>query len=90
VADLYWTPENVAHIARHEVTPDDVVEVLVNQPHYYDAKPDKESLVVLGPNRAGRYLLVVVVEAVVLPDAWYVVTAHWLNRRRAERLYLRE
>jgi hypothetical protein len=25
--ELCWTPENVAHIARHGVTPDDVAEV---------------------------------------------------------------
>jgi hypothetical protein len=42
--ELCWTPENVAHIARHGVTPDDVSEVWANQPHFYDAKPGREGL----------------------------------------------
>jgi hypothetical protein len=44
----------------------------------------------LGPNSARRYLFVALAKAVVMPDAWYVVTAHWLNRQRAERIYVRE
>jgi hypothetical protein len=40
----------------------------------------------LGPNLAGRYLFVAMYEAHDT-GIWYVATAHWFSRPRAERIY---
>jgi hypothetical protein len=42
----------------------------------------------LGTNRTGRYLYVPVIE--VSPALWRVITAFWLSKRRAEKLYFKE
>ena len=92
VAEFLWdyTREgNVEHIARHKVTPGDVHEVRDNQPHFYDARPGYEGVVMLGPNQAGRFLYLAMLEVEPL-GVWQVITAYWLQRRRALRLYLRE
>jgi hypothetical protein len=38
----------------------------------------------VGPNITGRYVYVAMIETV---EGWSVITAHWMERRRAERLY---
>jgi hypothetical protein len=83
----YEAGRNVEHIAAHRVIPADVEEVLANTPHFYLNDADHMGgVVMLGPNFAGRYLFVAMYEA---HDAgiWYVATAHWFSRPRAERIY---
>ena len=84
----YSTDGNVEHIADHGVTPLDVQEVRDHQPHFFVARPEHFGYVMLGPNRAGRYLYVPMIE--VSPGLWRVITAYWLSNRRAERLYFSE
>lgn len=78
---------NVEHIARHEVMPEDVNEVKDHAPRFGLNPADRSAThVMLGMNRAGRYLHVAMVET-PRRGVWFVVTANWLNARRAQRLY---
>ena len=90
VVDSEWDWDddgNVDHIARHGVYPEDVNELKNNAPRFGLNTPDKSAThVMIGPNLAGRYLHVAIVET-LRPGTWFVVTANWLNRRRGERLY---
>ncbi len=57
VARLLWDPGNVAHIARHGVTPDEVEQVCHGQPAVsgsYDGR-----IRVLGITLAGRMIMVI-------------------------------
>ena len=83
----YQPGRNVEHIARHGVGPEDVEEVLSRTPHFFrNTTPYGASHVMVGPNDAGRYLRVALTETST-EGVWYVVTAHWLSKRRGERLY---
>jgi hypothetical protein len=92
VAGFIWDfgeKGNVQHIDRHDVTVEDVYEVLHNAPTFFADRPDANaSHIMLGPNLRGRFLHVAMVQT--MDDGiWYVVTANWLARRRGERLYER-
>jgi hypothetical protein len=59
--DIVWNPEpdgNMAHIAAHYLTPDDVEEVLLN-PVAYDVSRSSGRPIVYGFTANGRYVLVV-------------------------------
>jgi hypothetical protein len=84
-----WTEESEHHIwTRHEVTPAEVEEVVNTRPRLVEpGRDDTEQ--VFGTTAAGRYLLVVLAEALDGRD--YVVTARPMNnserrtfRRRAQ------
>jgi hypothetical protein len=80
---------NLEHTPRHGVTPGDVHGVRHNQPRFYDARPGYEGVVMLGPNQAGRFLHVAMVE-LEARGLLQVITTYWFERRPALKLYLLE
>ena len=75
--------------AAHDVSGSDVFEVFANAAHFYRNTSGKGApAVMLGPNRAGRFLTVAIAP-VEAEGVWRVVTAYWLRdscgRRRYER-----
>jgi hypothetical protein len=78
------------YIETHKgVTADDVYEVFNNAPHFYRNTTDRGApAVMLGPNHAGRFLMVPIAPA-EFPGGWYVVTAYWLRSRRGRQKYER-
>lgn len=56
--ELAWSDESEAHIAKHDVTPREVEQV-VNARHRWEHPGVDDSTLVYGRTDAGRYLLVV-------------------------------
>ena len=78
---LVWDTWNVAHIARHQVTSDEVEEVCNGRPTFSETY--KERLRVVGPTNAGRFLTVILAHEG--NDAYYVITARPASRRERRR-----
>lgn len=70
--EVAWTDESESHIARHDVTPTDVHEVLQSKPKFYRQGRDG-TVLVFGTTNSGRHLLVVLAESLDGRD--YVITA---------------
>lgn len=70
--EVMWTEDSEAHIARHNVTPREVEDVLYSRPRLAVGGRE-DTTEVLGTTGAGRYLLVVVSQAADGRD--FVVTA---------------
>jgi predicted DNA binding CopG/RHH family protein len=56
--EFHWDAENIGHLKRHCVTPDEFEELMGNDPMYleYQAEADEERYKVLGVTKAGRVL----------------------------------
>jgi hypothetical protein len=74
--ELAWSDESEAHIARHNVTPSEVEEVVNTRPQW-EHPGAEESTLIYGCTKAGRHLLVVLVESA--DGRWYVATARDLT-----------
>jgi hypothetical protein len=70
--EIRWTEESEEHIARHEVTPDEVEQVVNTHPRLTKTGRGGTELI-YGTTDAGRYLLIVVSEA--LDGLDFIVTA---------------
>ena len=85
VQRLVWDTWNVAHIARHEVAPEEVEEVCHGEP--LARRSYRNRIILIGPTDVGRML------AVVLdPEAegvYYPVTARSASRKE-RRFYQQE
>ena len=83
-----WDEGNKGHIARHGITPEEVEQVLSNDPLDVDARyvGGEERLPSVGVTNAGRWLVVV---ATVHGDKVRVVTAYEASKRLVE-MYLKE
>jgi uncharacterized DUF497 family protein len=81
---VLWSSRSVAHIARHEITPEEVEDVLFNPP--LDARRGKHegTYLVFGRTRNGRRLVVVI--APRPRNSWYVVTARDVDRAERRRM----
>ncbi len=77
-----WDDCNVAHIARHDVTPEEVQQVCRGDPLVQEIFDHRLRLI--GPTEAGRLLTVSL--APWGNDAYYPITAHPANRGQ-QRLY---
>ena len=84
VRQLIWDDWNVAHIARHGVSPYEVEEVCHSD--YLAVAGHSNRIIVLGPTDAGL-LLAVVLNAQVNEGVYYVVTARPASKK--ERGYYR-
>ncbi len=73
VAQLIWDTGNTEHIARHNVTPDEVEEICEGDPLVQQTKSGR--LLVSGKTTAGRFL-VVILASKPEPDTYYPVTAY--------------
>jgi uncharacterized DUF497 family protein len=78
VRRLIWDAWNVAHIARHDVIPEEVEEVCHDQP--ITSETYKGRLRVVGLTQSGRILTVILAPT---PDAgvYYPVTARPADRK---------
>lgn len=81
---ILWDPDNnprgnVQHIARHNVTVEEVEEVLQN-PKDSDTSRSSGRPVVFGDTRAGRHLIVIY--EVVDASAAYPITAYEVPKRK--------
>lgn len=82
---LRWDEWNIAHIARHNVTPDEVEEVCHGDPVIQTGKKGRK--LVLGPTKANRIVL-----AVLDPEGkgkYYPVTARDASKKE-RKLYKQE
>ncbi|MGP6174048.1 hypothetical protein [Corynebacterium sp. A21] len=70
--EIAWTDDSEQHIARHDVTPAEVHEVLQGDPKLYRQGRGNTTLV-FGITDSGRHLLVVLADSLDGRD--YVVTA---------------
>lgn len=75
---LIWDSWNVAHIARHEVTPDEVEEVCHGE--YIVRQTYDERLLLIGPALNGR-ILVVILGPTKKRGVYYPVTARPASKK---------
>ncbi len=78
-----WNEANIAHIARHHVTPDEAQQVVANDPLDLEVQLRKgeERIVHLGETDDGHVLFVI---ATVRGEKIRVVTAHPANKKARE------
>jgi uncharacterized DUF497 family protein len=75
---LIWDAWNVAHIARHNVTPDEVEDVCHNKPQTHETY--KGRLRVVGLTESGR-ILTVILAPTEETGVYYPVTARPADRK---------
>ena len=79
VRRLIWNPLNIGHIARHEVTPEEVEQVCHGNPVVQVGKQGRS--LVFGPTQSGRMLMVVIDPESGEMGVYYPVTARPASRR---------
>ncbi len=85
VCRLLWDPWNVGHMARHQVSPEEVEEVCQGDPLVLAGYLDR--LILIGPTVEGR-----MIAAILAPEdagVYYPVTARSASRKE-RALYRRE
>jgi hypothetical protein len=85
IYELVWPEDRIAHIAEHNVRPEEVEEACFDRPLIQRAKSFGKNPVhyVLGRTPAGRYLFCVVIE---FPDGrGYPVTARPMTLKEKRR-----
>ncbi|WP_033291459.1 BrnT family toxin [Amycolatopsis jejuensis] len=70
--EIHWTEQSEEHIARHQVRPEEVEEVIYTRPRL-TTRGREETTLVFGSTASGRHLLVVLSDAA--DGREYVVTA---------------
>ncbi len=80
---LVWDDWNIAHIARHQISREEVEQAC--QSDHLSFESYKNRLVLIGPTSAGR-MLAVILEPVTDDDVYYVVTARSADRKE-RRIY---
>ncbi|MEJ7902235.1 MAG: hypothetical protein WKF63_10330 [Thermomicrobiales bacterium] len=81
---LKWDDWNREHIAKHDVTPEEVDEMLASMPVVRSTY--KRRYQVLGPTLFGRMLSVIVGQDPNPPHTWYVFSARPASRSE-RRIY---
>jgi uncharacterized protein len=69
VRDIRWTDNSEDHIAAHNVTPDEVEQVLYTRPRLVLKGPEGTEYL-FGTTDEGRYLLVVLAESIDGARTW--------------------
>ncbi len=85
IHEFVWPQGRVDHIARHEVTPEEVEEACFGRPLVQRAKSEGKNPVyyILGETEAGRYLFCVVIQ---FPEGkGYTVTARPMADKEKRR-----
>jgi len=85
VSGFDWDEENIAHIARHNVTVKEVEEVLDSDPEYFFVftQDGEKRYLALGVTKQGRLLTVAYTERA---DRLRPITA-WAMTRKEKRFY---
>lgn len=78
VRRLIWNERNIAHIALHDVIPEEVEDVCHGSPSASETY--KGRLRIVGPTRAGR-MLTVILDPEPEPGVYYPVTARPASRK---------
>jgi hypothetical protein len=84
ITQLIWDDWNIEHIARHDVTPEEV-ERSLSDPDALFLKAKEGRVMVLG--RTEKRLLTVVLNAQETNDVYYVITARDMSKK--ERTFYR-
>lgn len=88
VLALQFDQANVDHLARHDVTPQQVQDVLLKAPRFFRNLPDRSGThVIVGPNSEGTFFFIVLAPTGQRGN-WRPVTG-WRLGRRAQDLYER-
>jgi uncharacterized DUF497 family protein len=85
IFELIWPEDRIDHIARHEVTPEEVEEVCFGHSLILRAKSEGDNPVyyILGQTLSGRHLFCVVIQ---FPDSTgYPVTARPMTPKEKRR-----
>ena len=82
---LIWDEWNIAHIARHNIIPEEVEEICHGDPLVQKGKKGRIALV--GLTKSGRMLRVILDPEEI--DTYYPVTAHTASKKDKE-LYKQE
>jgi uncharacterized DUF497 family protein len=77
-----WDDENIAHLAEHELTPEEVEPVVMNPQNRRTFSRSTGRTVVFGMTRTGRYIAVVFVTLQDSPWTVRVITAYDVPRPR--------
>lgn len=85
IYELVWPKDRIAHIAEHNVHPEEVEEVCFGQPFVQRAKSFGKNPVyyVLGQTRGGRYLFCIVIA--FLDERGLPVTARPMTPKEKRR-----
>lgn len=75
---LIWDERNIEHIARHDVTPQEVEEVCHNDPVFISGHSGR--LMAIGTSRSGRAISVIL-DPKDDEGVWFVVTARSADRK---------
>ncbi len=79
--NLIWNDRNIAHIARHDVTSDEVEDVC--QGEFVSSETYKGRFRVVGPTKTGRMLTVILEPQG--EEVYYPVTARPASRQERRR-----
>jgi len=77
---FHWDDENLAHIARHNVSPSQAEEAFGAEDAVVRQDPNRLNRWILEASLGGRTLKVAFAQ--VFPEGLRVITAHWLSSRR--------
>ena len=86
ISRLFWNEWNVAHIARHSVTPEEVEQVCHIDPIVQKGKEGR--LLVFGPTE-NRRMLTVILDPVEEKGVYYPVTAYKASKKLI-KIYLNQ
>lgn len=86
VKKLAWDAWNIAHVARHNVTPEEVEQVCHIDPVVQEGK--KGRMLIFGPTKNGR-MLTVILDPEGEKDVYYPVTAYKASKKLI-KIYLDE
>ncbi|HZU03762.1 MAG TPA: hypothetical protein VFA10_29125 [Ktedonobacteraceae bacterium] len=78
IARLVWDSQNVPHIARHDVVPEEVEEVCHGR--HIASQTYKKRILIIGPTQSGR-MLAVVLDRTKKKNVYYPVTARPASKR---------
>jgi hypothetical protein len=87
---FHWTEKNIAHIARHDVIPNEVEDMVFSH-DYITRQTYNARVAIIGKTSAGRLLCVVMfpMKRTVSAETYYVVTARDADKKE-RALYEKE
>lgn len=80
-----WDEGNIAHLARHEVTPKVVLEVADRQPAFRENLDDRTAeLQMIGPDEKFEWWTICILQSVDEPGLWKAITGWRSNDQERE------
>lgn len=78
IRSLVWDAWNIAHIARHDVSPGEVEDACRTKPYIVTGKKGRYMLI--GPTKTGRFLAIIL-DPEPEQDVYYPVTARTADEK---------